>query len=102
MGDLAETLSDLARARGVGLTVTPRRRTGPDNEPILRARLAGLRAEIWAGEGENPYFAYLGLADAILVTADSVNMVYEAASTGRAEESRRGQECVRTWRSRWS
>src|SRR3546814_13124599 len=63
--------------------VTPSRRTGPDNEAILRARLAGLPAEIWDGEGENPYFAYLGLADAILVTADSVNMVCEAASTGK-------------------
>src|SRR3546814_14068850 len=73
----------LARARGVGLMVTPSRRTGPDNEAILRARLAGLPAEIWDGEGENTYFAYLGLADAILVTADSVNMVCEAASTGK-------------------
>src|SRR3546814_845067 len=50
MGDLAETLSDLARARGVGLMVTPSRRTGPDNEAILRARLAGLPAEIWDGD----------------------------------------------------
>jgi len=33
---------------------------------------------IWAGEGENPYFAYLGLADAVIVTGDSVSMVSEA------------------------
>ncbi|HET8727389.1 MAG TPA: ELM1/GtrOC1 family putative glycosyltransferase, partial [Alphaproteobacteria bacterium] len=81
--DVAEVLSNLARERGLGLMVTPSRRTGADNEAILRARLDGLPAEIWDGTGENPYFAYLGLADAIIVTADSVNMVCEAASTGK-------------------
>ena len=43
----------------------------------------GLPAFIWDGSGDNPYFAMLGLADAIIVTADSVNMVSEAAATGK-------------------
>ena len=38
---------------------------------------------LWNGEGDNPYFGLLGLADFIVVTADSVNMVSEAASTGK-------------------
>jgi mitochondrial fission protein ELM1 len=38
---------------------------------------------IWDGSGENPYFAFLALADAFLVTADSVSMISEAAATGR-------------------
>ncbi|HYE50059.1 MAG TPA: mitochondrial fission ELM1 family protein [Azospirillaceae bacterium] len=83
MGDVAEKLADLARRQGVGLMVTPSRRTGADNEAILRARLAGLPAVVWDGTGENPYFAYLGLADAVVCTADSVSMVTEAASTGK-------------------
>lgn len=33
--------------------------------------------------GENPYFAMLGAADIILVTADSANMAVEAAATGK-------------------
>ena len=33
--------------------------------------------------GENPYYAYLGLADAFMVTADSVSMISEAAATGK-------------------
>jgi len=37
----------------------------------------------WDGQGTNPYEEMLGLADAIVVTADSVNMVGEAAATGR-------------------
>lgn len=38
---------------------------------------------LWTGEGPNPYYAFLGLAEAILVTADSVNMVSEACGTGK-------------------
>ncbi len=60
------------------------RRTGTDNIRLLRERLAALpAAEVWDLEGENPYFGYLGLADHIVVTADSANMVSEAAATGK-------------------
>ena len=37
----------------------------------------------WDGAGPNPYIAFLALADATIVTADSVNMIGEAAATGR-------------------
>ncbi|ALG70027.1 hypothetical protein VY88_09885 [Azospirillum thiophilum] len=83
MGDVAERLANLTRSHGAGLMVTPSRRTGADNEAILRARLSGLPAEVWDGSGENPYFAYLGLADAVVVTCDSVSMTSEACSTGK-------------------
>lgn len=83
MGDVAEKLANISKAHGAGLMVTPSRRTGEDNEAILRARLRDVPSVIWDGMGENPYFAYLGLADAIVVTGDSVSMVSEAASTGK-------------------
>ena len=83
MGDLAEGLTHLAQDFGAGLMVTPSRRTGADNEAILRARMRGVPSVVWDGEGENPYFAFLGLADAIVVTCDSVSMVSEACSTGK-------------------
>ena len=38
---------------------------------------------LWDGTGENPYMGYLALADAIVVTEDSVNMASEAAGTGK-------------------
>ena len=82
-GELADRLAALARDRGAGLLVTPSRRTGADNEAILRARLKHLPALVWDGSGENPYYGYLGLADIVLCTADSVSMVSEAASTGK-------------------
>ncbi|MBP2230289.1 mitochondrial fission protein ELM1 [Azospirillum agricola] len=83
MGEVAEKLVNLTRSHGAGLMVTPSRRTGADNEAILRARLSGLPAEVWDGTGENPYFGYLGLADAVVVTCDSVSMTSEACSTGK-------------------
>ncbi len=81
--ELGDKLARLAGESGAGLLVTASRRTGAANEAVIRARLAGLPAEIWDGSGENPYFAYLGVADAIVTTPDSVNMVCEAASTGK-------------------
>jgi len=83
MGDFAERLAGLARTTGAGLMVTPSRRTGTDNEAILRARMREVASVVWDGTGENPYFAFLGLADAIVVTCDSVSMVSEACATGK-------------------
>jgi mitochondrial fission protein ELM1 len=83
MKRLARDLAVAARDQGVSLLVTPSRRTGAENEAVLRAALTGLNAEIWEGAGENPYFGYLGLADHVIVTCDSVSMVSEAAATGK-------------------
>lgn len=80
---LADDLSALCGAHGAGLLVTPSRRTGDRAERLLRDRLEERPAVIWDGRGENPYLGYLGLADAIVVTCDSVNMVSEACSTGK-------------------
>jgi uncharacterized protein len=80
---IADQIAALAKRHGASLLVTPSRRTGKAGETLLRERLAGLPAAIWDGSGENPYFAYLALADAILVTEDSVSMVSEATATGK-------------------
>ena len=80
---VADRLAAWARDQGAGLLVTPSRRTGADNAAILADRLTGLPARIWDGTGENPYFGMLALADVLVVTADSVNMLSEAAATGK-------------------
>jgi mitochondrial fission protein ELM1 len=82
MRELAAQLAALAKG-GAGLMVTPSRRTEPEAARILADTLAGLAADIWDGAGENPYLGLLGLADAILVTRDSVSMTSEAAYTGK-------------------
>jgi mitochondrial fission protein ELM1 len=79
-GELGAQLAAMAKA-GAGLAITPSRRTAPECVGILRSMLAPFGAYIWNGVGENPYFGMLGLADAVVVTADSVSMVSEAVAT---------------------
>jgi mitochondrial fission protein ELM1 len=78
-------LDALARS-GVALMGTTSRRTR-QSDPSLQARVEAIFAAhggfLWDGTGDNPYLQLLALADAIVVTADSVNMVGEAAATGR-------------------
>jgi mitochondrial fission protein ELM1 len=83
MTPLAARLRDAARAMGASLLITPSRRTDAQSLRILRDALAELPHFLWDGTGENPYFGLLGIADFIVVTCDSVNMVTEAASTGK-------------------
>ena len=61
---------------------TPSRRTPPELLAAVRAGLGGAPGFVWDGDGDNPYAAMLALADAMLVTGDSANMVGEATATG--------------------
>lgn len=66
-----------------GLMITTSRRT-PDALKQALAMLAELpNVDLWDGSGPNPLLAYLALADDIVVTADSTNMIGEAAATGK-------------------
>lgn len=71
----------MIRADHVGMIVTPSRRTGAVVTGILTETLRPLGAEVWDGTGDNPYFGMLALADAIIVTVDSVSMLSEAVAT---------------------
>lgn len=63
--------------------ITPSRRTSPHMLDLLKKFLEGSSYEIWNREGINPYPAYLGLADQIIVTQDSISMASEACFTGK-------------------
>ena len=80
--NLADNLAFVAQT-GSSLMITPSRRTGKAQLRLIRERLKNLPAYIWDGAGDNPYFGILGSADAIIATSDSVNMLGEAASTGK-------------------
>lgn len=69
--------------QGHGLAITPSRRTDPEIVALLQRRLEGAKVYLWDGTGENPYLGLLACADAVVVTADSVSMVSEAAATGK-------------------
>lgn len=79
--ELAGQLVGMMQRDGVGVAVTPSRRTDPAVTRILTEALAPLGGYVWDGTGENPYFGMLALADAIVVTIDSVSMISEAAAT---------------------
>jgi uncharacterized protein len=83
MHQMADQLIAAARACGGSLAVTTSRRTGEENERILRERLNAVPLFFWDGMGENPYLGLLALANAIVVTSDSVSMVSEACATGK-------------------
>ena len=59
------------------------RRTPPTLRDAVGAIFARSGGYLWDGQGENPFVSLLGLANALVVTADSVGMVGEAAATGR-------------------
>lgn len=83
MTPLTLQLAELAKKTGGGLMITPSRRTGEENLAILQAGLKHVPAFIWDGQGTNPYYGMLGLADYIFATCDSINMVSEACTTGK-------------------
>lgn len=86
--EIAETLiaqlQKLQKSLGAGVAISASRRT----EAEIAARFNRFSKDapgvfMWNNEGENPYFGILGLADALIVTADSVSMVSEAIATGK-------------------
>lgn len=80
---ISDSLVAIQRATGGSLMATLSRRTATPARTLFNAMLAPHCSIFFDGEGANPYFAMLGAADAIFVTADSVNMATEAASTGK-------------------
>jgi uncharacterized protein len=80
---LAMQLRVLAADHGWGLAITPSRRTPEFVLDAIRNALDGLDVDIWDETGPNPYLGILAHADSIIVTGDSVNMVSEAAATGK-------------------
>lgn len=80
---LGEALAKLSAESGCGLLITPSRRTPEASFSALEVALGDAPTYIWRGEDANPYLGFLALADAILVTADSVSMVSDACASSK-------------------
>lgn len=78
---LAGRLMEMMRRDRVGVVLTPSRRTDPAALRVLRDHLTPLGAFVWDGTGPNPYLGMLALAQAIVVTIDSVSMISESVAT---------------------
>jgi mitochondrial fission protein ELM1 len=66
--------------------ISASRRTPQNGIKILQNELADVNATIWDGTGTNPYFNYIGLANEILVTGDSISMISEVCYLGKPVE----------------
>lgn len=84
-GDIERLVEGLRarRDQGGSLMMTASRRTPEPLRQALQDLVKPGHAMLWDGKGDNPFLAFLALADEIVVTADSTNMLGEAASTGR-------------------
>lgn len=83
---LAAGMNQIANQHGIRWLVTTSRRTGVEIERRLRAQLAPgalAKAVWWAENPEKMVAAFLGSAEAVFVTQDSVTMVTEAATSAR-------------------
>jgi mitochondrial fission protein ELM1 len=81
--ELSSRMARLMEGTGGALLVTTSRRTPPEAEAALLETLAGPRwVYDWRQGGENPYFGLLALADAVVVTGDSMSMCCEASAPG--------------------
>ncbi|MFC3550291.1 mitochondrial fission ELM1 family protein [Lysobacter cavernae] len=76
-------VADQVHGEGGSVLATASRRTPVPLRAHLRERLARVPGVVWGGDadGANPYAGLLGWADRIVCTADSVNMLSEAAAT---------------------
>ncbi len=79
--DLGRAASAMAADAGGALLVTTSRRTGAAAQALLGEIAVPKRVYRWGDEGENPYYGYLAVADAVIVTGDSVSMCSEACAT---------------------
>jgi mitochondrial fission protein ELM1 len=80
---LAAEIARAVEAAGGAILLSFTRRTPAPARAAMTAALSHLPGRIWDGSGENPYFAFLAAADAILVTEESTNLATDAAATGK-------------------
>jgi mitochondrial fission protein ELM1 len=82
---LAEQADRLARDLGGSLLVTTSARTLDETTEALFGGIdsPSILYRWKKDDPDNPFFAFLGLADRVIVTADSVSMMTEACATGR-------------------
>jgi mitochondrial fission protein ELM1 len=81
---LGQQADALAAESGGSLLVTTSKRTRPDAVQALFEAISGPAfRHHWTEGGENPYLAFLGLAETLVVTGDSASMLSEACATGK-------------------
>ena len=81
--NMAQQLTEFSAANHANLFLIPSRRCSDTVLRYLRTALPPDNCIIATNDQPNPYPGILAIADAVIVTSDSVNMVSEAVSTGK-------------------
>lgn len=83
--ELGAHAAKLAKDAGGSLLITTSRRSTPDAVDALLEAIGDTPRNVfkWGDAGDNPYMAYLAMADHVIVTGDSVSMSCEACATGK-------------------
>ena len=80
---MAQQLAEFSAANHANLFLVPSRRCPDTVIGYLQTALSPDHYIIATNDQPNPYPGILAIADAVIVTSDSVNMASEAASTGK-------------------
>ncbi|MEE9494285.1 MAG: mitochondrial fission ELM1 family protein, partial [Gammaproteobacteria bacterium] len=82
---LAEHCNALAESRQASLLITTSSRTSAAAVKALQTAIkVPAYTYFWEkGKKDNPYYAFLAMADELVVTADSISMLTEACATGK-------------------
>lgn len=83
---LGRQMNQIIKSMDGSAIVTTSRRTSPAAAEALMGQISDVPAYFHMyhhGKSQNPYFGLLGLADHLVVTADSMSMCCEAVSTGK-------------------
>lgn len=84
-GRLGQQINDLSLAYGGSVLVTNSARTPPAafDELLLQLTVPSHVYQWNDSADDNPFYAYLALADQLVVTAESTSMLAEASATGK-------------------
>lgn len=81
---MAREVLDYAEGLGGSLTIVTSRRSGAAAVAAMEAAAPAAHFHIWRREQtENPYLAFLALADILVVSGESESMLAEAAASGK-------------------
>ncbi|MCP5208702.1 MAG: mitochondrial fission ELM1 family protein [Hahellaceae bacterium] len=82
---LAEAMVSLSQSQGIKWLITTSRRTGIENEKILKAAIPEniIEKAVWYNhQPEKTMLAFLGASSRVFCTADSMSMIAESVSAG--------------------
>lgn len=80
---VALQLKTFANDHNCSLMITTTNRTSESLKSALASLTINPNITLWTSGEPNPYLGFLGIADIIIVTSDSINMISEACSTGK-------------------